>query len=122
MTTRILPPQEWCRLNPANMKLPAIDRAAIDGDVVVVEDHGEIIGCWSVMTCVHVEGIWIDPRYRRKVAVGRRLWNAMRTIVKQRGASGALMCAVTEESRQRIESKLHGIEVLGHHFAVNFNG
>lgn len=122
MITRVLPPEEWIRLDPAKMKLPAIERAAVNGDVLVVEDHGEIVGCWSVMTCVHVEGLWIDPRYRRKVAVGRRLWGAMKTIVKQRGATGALMCAVTEESRSRIESQLHGIEVLGRHFAVNLNG
>lgn len=122
MITRLLPPSEWTRLDPAKMKLPAIEAASVDGDVVVVEDHGEIVGCWSVMTCVHVEGLWIDPRYRRKVAVGRRLWNAMKDIVKRRGAHGALMCVVTEENTARIQSQLHGVEVLGRHFAVSLNG
>lgn len=122
MTTRCLPPSEWSRLDPAKMKLPAIEVASVDGNVIVVEDHGEIIGCWSVMTCVHVEGLWIDPRYRKKVAVARRLWNAMREIVKTRGAKGALMCVVTDDNCQRLQSQFHGTEVLGKHFAVNFNG
>jgi hypothetical protein len=123
MTTRLLPHEEWTRLDPEKMKLPAIGGAAVDGSVLVVEDdQGVIIGCWSVITCVHVEGAWIDPRYRGKVAVGRRLWNAMKSVVKQRGAMGALMCAVTAESQTRIEKKMHGIEVLGKHFAVTFNG
>ncbi len=122
MTTRNLPESEWNRLDPAKMKLPAIGVAAVDGNVIVVEEAGEIIGCWSIMTCVHVEGLWIDPRYRGKVAVARRLWNAMRQIVKQRGAKGALMCVVTPENTQRIQDQFGAIEVLGKHFTVALNG
>jgi hypothetical protein len=32
----------------------------------VVEDEGQIVGCWAVTRIVHVEGVWIDPQYRRR--------------------------------------------------------
>lgn len=118
MVTRLLPESEWSRLDPEHMRLPAIEPSAVDCDVIVIEEDGEIIGCSTVMTCVHIEGTWIDPRYRRRVSVGRRLLHAMRDVVKQRGANGAWMCSVSENSRSLIEQKLHGMEVLGRHYTV----
>jgi hypothetical protein len=119
MTTRILPPAEWHRL--PEPPLPAIRDAAIDGHVVVVEDGDEIVGCWVLMRCLHVEGCWIAPAHRRKVSVARRLYCAMRELVHGYRVRGALGCFVDADAL-RIVERHGGTEVLGRHLMLTFEG
>jgi hypothetical protein len=76
MTTRILPPEEWHRLDRTGMcdALRYVEPA--DVQVVVVERDGEIVGAWSVLRIVHLEGVWIAPAYRSKGSVAGRLLRA----------------------------------------------
>lgn len=76
MTSRILPPEEWDRL--AGTELAAIVAAARRQRhrlvvLVVEDDAGTIIGCWSLFQTWHAEGLWVAPSHRGKASVGRRL-------------------------------------------------
>jgi len=77
LITRVLPPEEWA----AKLQGTALAQAIYDPDnafVIVVEDaEGQVVACWSAVNTVHVEGIWIHPDHRRRVAVGRALLTAM---------------------------------------------
>ena len=73
MITRILPTEEWGRLqgNALSMLLPYVRQE--DVQVLVVEDEGKIIATWAVMRITHLEGLWCDPAYRGNAGVTRRL-------------------------------------------------
>jgi len=86
MTVRWLPPSEWHKL--AGTELGEV-WAILNPEhtkVCVVEHEGEILGCWSLTTCVHVEGLWIHPEHRGKAAVGRRLYSTVMRAAKDEGA------------------------------------
>jgi hypothetical protein len=59
MTRRILPAAEWSRLVGTELEnvWPHLDPDR--SVVIVVEDEGQIIGCWSAFDVLHAEGIWI---------------------------------------------------------------
>lgn len=42
--------------------------------VLLAEDiDGKVIGIWSAMTAIHMEGLWVDPTYRRNTLVAANL-------------------------------------------------
>ena len=107
MTSRILPRDEWSRL--AHTELGGLDLGTLDAKVIVVEDDaGEIVGCWSAFNVLHVEGVWIAPAYRGKTTVARRLWQGMLRLVRSHGAR-----AVWTGSASEMVTRL-----LEHHGAV----
>lgn len=90
MTTRVLPPDEWSRLADTELgpMLAAITPGA--ATVVVAEDEsGAAIGCWALVTFVHLEGMWVRPDHRGKASVLKRMWNTICDIATDRG-----ICAV----------------------------
>lgn len=82
MTTRILPPDEYPRLNgtEAEQAWPLLTDAA---RVVVVEHDGAIVGCHLLQPVLHAECLWIHPDYRKKASVARRLWMGVRKTVAE---------------------------------------
>lgn len=76
MTTRLLPIEEWARLAQTDLALVLQHVRPEDARVVVVEDGDRIVACWSALRMPHLEGLWIDPAYRGRVGVARRLWTA----------------------------------------------
>jgi len=85
LTDRVLPPSEWSRLSGMDLST-VVDRLDPESTtIVVVEDGDQIIGCWALVTMLHAEGVWIDPAYRGRVSVARRLWRGMRACVRLRG-------------------------------------
>jgi hypothetical protein len=73
---RLLHPDEYHRLadHPSlgGLQLPSPDLAKI----IIAEDGDTIVGYWSLIQVVHMEPIWIDPKYRGSTLAGR-LWSAM---------------------------------------------
>jgi len=54
--------------------------------VLVIEaEDGAILGAWTLRTLPHVEGLWIAPDLRGRIAVARRLWTGMRQLARFRG-------------------------------------
>jgi hypothetical protein len=71
MRARILPVEEWHKLDDPS--LPPLWGGLLpqESDVVVVEDEeGKIIARMLVMRITHLEGVWIDPEHK---AVASRL-------------------------------------------------
>ena len=62
MRTRILPPEEWQRLDGLDigkvLKYVSPENIAV---IVVESDEGEILGHMSVLTTTYIEGTWIKP-------------------------------------------------------------
>jgi N-acetylglutamate synthase-like GNAT family acetyltransferase len=118
MTTRLLPPEEWARLAGTELdgvwaNLPASAR------VVVVEDEeGRIVGCWSLFSVLHVEGVWIAPEHRGRSAVARRLLVGMRHQARDMGASGVCTAAVSDDVRALLDH-LGAARVPGDHYVMS---
>lgn len=68
---REAPAAEWPRIGAlagwAAVPDPTMAR------VVVVEEAGQIVGAWCLLTAIHLEGAWIAPSHRCRVGVVRRL-------------------------------------------------
>jgi hypothetical protein len=117
VTTRILPPEEYPRLAGTELELvwPTLP---MDAAVVVVEDGGEIIGCWAAFLLAHVEGVWVAPAHRGKTSVARRLLGGMRRALAEHfGASGAITGAMSDEVRG-ILAGLGATKLPGDHYTL----
>lgn len=116
MTTRELPKSEWSRLVGTELEtvVPHLPDAA---RVLVVEDDGEIVGCWAFFAVIHAEGVFIAPQHRGKSAVARRLVRGMRDIVCSMGANVVATAAMTDDVRGLIQG-LGGVELPGTHYAL----
>jgi len=102
MTTRILDATEWARV-PTD--LHALLPHVIPGDaqVVVVEDAGRIVASWAVLRVVHLEGLWIDPAYRGRAGVARRLYEATLTAARRWTSGWAMTGAATDDVRALLD-------------------
>jgi len=73
---RVLPPEEWDRLEKA--QIPDLWRYTRpeDCEAIVVEDDGAIVASMLVLRITHLEGLWIAPERRGDVGVTRKLLRA----------------------------------------------
>lgn len=91
MRSRILPREEWARLDAGAVSESGLGPLIAhldpgDVEVRVVEDGaGEIVGCVSRLRLTHLEGAWIDPSHRGNPGVGRRLLREAVTAARGRG-------------------------------------
>jgi len=120
MTTRVLPRHEWPRLKGTELETlwPLLPQ---DADVLVVEEDGDIVGCWALYLLPHVEGVWVHPAHRGRGGVVRRLLSGMRTLVYalQRDTAVQTGALDTEDGAVVAEmlKKLGAVELPGRHFA-----
>ena len=98
MTTRILEPTEWARV-PTDLASLLPHVVPSDAQVVVVEDEGRIVASWAVLRVVHLEGLWIDPAYRGRVSVARRLYEATLSAARRWTSGWAMTGATTDDVR-----------------------
>jgi hypothetical protein len=118
MTTRILDSSEWAAKLVGTELEVAIPYLPADTQVIVVEDEdGHVVGCWSVICYVHVEGVWIAPPHRKRGTVARRLLRAMRQVVRSLGASVVLTGADTDDVRQLLGT-LGATKLPGDHYKL----
>lgn len=78
--------------------------------VAVIEDGGEIVGVWGVFRIVHLEGVWIDERYRHQPRAVLALKRATMAAAAE-WSTWAWTGAATDAVRKLIR-KLGGIPVL----------
>jgi hypothetical protein len=84
-SVRQLPVDEWPRLEGlafAQNGLPDPRLAAI---LVAETPEGEIVGVWSAMTAVHLEGLWVAPSHRRASWVAMKLLKGMKELLVRLG-------------------------------------
>jgi hypothetical protein len=102
MIVRVLHPSEWSRVTGQLAQLLPL-RTADDCKVLVVEDHGEIVGQWALVGFPHVEGIEIAETHRRQAAVGRNLLEGMRALCKAQGVTAVFTGAADPEVAELLD-------------------
>ncbi len=75
---------EWTALKtmpPFDVKAtpnPAAARVMVAQDVFT----GKLVAYWFVLTVVHVEPVWIDPSFRHKPTLVRKLWEGTMRMLR----------------------------------------
>jgi len=117
VTHRILPRADYGRLVGTELEALA-PHLPEDAQVLVVEDeHGAIVGCWSAFSLLHVEGVWTSYTHRGKSSVARHLLAGMREIAKNRGAQAVNTASVDEDVSAMLH-KLGAVKLTGEHFSL----
>lgn len=114
---RALPVEEWPRLahTEAGMVWPHLDPSK--STIIVVEKDGEIIGCHALLYVLHAECLWIDPRFRGRSSVARRLWEAVRRAALACGAR-TLVTASMDVTVERLLAHVEAVRLPGTHFSI----
>lgn len=126
-TPRVLPKAEWPRLVETGAdiaKLAALmrkDDTRDDGDILVVEKDGQIVGAWALVRCVHVECVWIAPAEPARNVVGRHLLRLMRATARLMGVDWVYTGADANAVDAMLEAL--GAKLLpGRHYMVPVTG
>jgi hypothetical protein len=73
MKARVLPREEWSRLEVTQLPQIGPLMRPEDVQIVVVEVGERIISTIAVLRVTHFEDLWIDPEYRGNAGAARRL-------------------------------------------------
>lgn len=120
MITRVLPYEEWPRLVGTELEQAVPHLNPEHAEIVVVEDEGQIVGCWMLMRCVHVEGVWIAPTHRKSGSVARRLIKAVWGIAENWGARSVVTGAQSDQVRGLLKH-FDAILLPGEQYVVPLN-
>lgn len=113
--TRILPPDEWYRLDGTELETVWPHFSADTTKVFVVEDNGVIVGCWAVVLVPHAEGVWIASEHRGKGRIAKLLMGAMKAHVEAIGAR-AVYTASDSTLVEKLLRHLKAVKLPGDHF------
>lgn len=117
MTTRLLPREEWHKLS--GTELSAAWPLLTDGaQVIVVEEDDAIVGCWALIPVIHAEGLFIAPGHRKRVAVARRLWDAMRLTATRTFKVDAVMTGACSDDVRKLLEHVGATKLAGDHYTV----
>ncbi len=116
LTTRILPREEWDRLQGFDLEAmtPLIKPGR--GVIIVLEHAGEIVGHWAVYDVLHAEGVWLSSSVRHTHGPVLLL-KAMQEYAAARGVR-AVVTASTDPKVDALLDKLSAVELPGRHFAI----
>lgn len=117
MTHRILPREEWAKLagTEAGAFAPLLPPDA--ASVLVVEDNGQIVATWALVSMLHAEGLWIAPSHRGRFGVVKRLLSGMRAMARSIGATSVQTASVSPDVTSFIE-RLGGSPLPGQMFIL----
>ena len=121
MTTRILPVEEWHKLDGTEA---AEARASLDPErcaIIVVEEGDQIVGCHILLWVLHAECLWIHPDHRGKSSAARRLWGAVQAAAASVG-SPSLWTAACDARVRGLLAHVDARELPGHHFVIPVKG
>lgn len=70
MRTRILPVEEWPKLEPTGTA-PLLAYVSPENIAVITaeDDDGKIIGCVLALQTTHLEGLWVAPEHRKGIVL-----------------------------------------------------
>lgn len=77
MTTRVLDPMEWPRLDDAGAETVWRLLDPAHARILAIEQDGQIVGTLTLITVLHAECLWIHPSHRRRFGVMKRLLDGM---------------------------------------------
>lgn len=120
MISRILPVDEWPRLEgtEAESIWPLLDPET--AQVLVVEHDDAIVGCWVLQPVLHAECLWIAPEHRGKSSVARRLWVSMHQTARELGARTVATSAVSEDVKDLL-AHVGAVEVPGELYVMTIS-
>ena len=112
MTTRLLPPAEWGKLDGTLMA--SVWRTFIPDftEVIVVERDGEIVGSVALLTTLHAECL----ENTGGAGVMRALWSAVRARVQAAGGRAFWGAATAAPMRRTLQR--HAEPIPGDHFLM----
>ena len=96
---RDLPEAEWSKLGLS--KLPPTGSR-----VIVVEEDGRIMGYWCVITAVHLEPVWIDPKYRGNPSMVRKLWRGVRNVLLDNDVEMAVLVLMRDNPASHVIKRM----------------
>ena len=111
MTTRILPPAEWPRLEGTLLEGVWPTLRPDYAEVIVVERDGAIVGGMVLLTTLHAECLFTDG-----AAVSRALWRALCDRVHAAGGAAVWGAAVDAPMRRLL--RRHADPIPGDHFLM----
>lgn len=111
LTTRVLPPAEWDRLDTTELASVWRTMNPAYAEVIVVEQDGAIVGSVALLQTLHAECL-SSP----SLAVGRALWKALKARVLAAGGT-AVWGAAMEAPMQTLLTR-HAEPIPGNHFLV----
>lgn len=116
MTTRLLPPDEWSRLAGTEAAFaPLLPPGS--ASILVVEDDGQIVATWALVTMMHAEGLWIAPSHRGRFGVVKRLLSGMRSLARSLGCASVQTASVSNDVTDFIQ-RLGGSPLPGRAFIL----
>jgi N-acetylglutamate synthase-like GNAT family acetyltransferase len=117
VTSRILPRDEWSKLAGTEAGAFA-DRLPVDSaSLLVVEDDGQIVATWALVSMVHAEGLWIAPSHRGRFGVVKRLLAGMRAMARSIGCPAVQTAALSSDVADFI-ARLGGAPLPGQAFVL----
>lgn len=111
LTTRVLPCDEWHRLDATELASAWRTLNPAYAEVIVVEQDGAIVGSVALLQALHAECL-SSP----SPAVGRALWTALKARVHAAGGSAVWGAAVDAPMRRLLTR--HAEPIPGDHFLV----
>lgn len=121
MTSRVLPPEEWHRLDAAGAETVWKLLDPSKAQILVIEDQGAIVGTLTLMSVLHAECLWIKPSHRRGFGVIKRLLDGMWAGAKAQNAH-ALWSGSVSDTMTNILHRIGASEVPGRSFVLPVKG
>jgi N-acetylglutamate synthase-like GNAT family acetyltransferase len=115
MTSRMLPPDQWPRLDEVGAETVWKLLDPEHAQILVIEDAGQIVGTLTLMSVLHVECLWIKPSHRKGYGVMKRLLDGMWTAAHVKGVK-ALWSGSVSDTMTHILHRLGASEVPGQAF------
>ena len=121
MTSRILPREEWSKLVGTEAE-SLIAQLPEHARVVVVEDGDQLVGCHILVAVLHGECLWTHPDHRKKGAVARRLWAAVKQEAHDSFDATWLMTGCLSDDVRRLLEHVGAVKMNGDHYMVPLKG
>lgn len=101
MKTRVLPPEEYWRLERTGIPLFPRVRPE-DVSVIVVEEEEKVVACMTILRANHFEGAWIDPEHRN-AGVTNALLSASSEMARCSGSEWVFAGAADDHMRSILD-------------------
>lgn len=121
MTTRLLDPIEWPRLDAASAETVWRLLDPTKASILVIEQDGQIVGTLTLMTVLHAECLWIHPDHRRSFGVMKRLLNGLWSTARALGFKALWSGSITTEM-SNILRRIGGSVVPGKSYVYPVKG
>lgn len=121
MTSRILPPEQWARLDEAGAETVWKLLDPTRAQILVIEEEGQIVGTLTLMSVLHAECLWIKPSHRKGYGVAKRLLDGMWSAARGEGVK-ALWSGSLSDTMTNILHRIGASEVPGKSYVFPVKG